>query len=80
MDVNMQPFVSEGILTAEEVDELIISEFNPVRVAFEGIAEIVTDDILNCGISPKRLVEILKQRFLDSGGLASRLASNMCIS
>ena len=64
----MQAFTDEQILTLKEVDEVIISSFNPVRVKFEGIAEIVTEDILNCGVSPKRLLEILKARFLASGG------------
>ena len=64
----MQAFTEEGILTPEEVEEVIISSFNPVRVKFEGIAEIVTEDILNCGISPKRLLEILKRRYIQAGG------------
>lgn len=55
-------------MTAEEVEEVIISEFNPVRVGFEGITEIVTRDILNCGVSPKRILELLKNRFLSKGG------------
>lgn len=67
----MQAFTDEQILTSEEVDEVIISAFNPVRVKFEGIAEIVTEDILNCGVSPKRLLEILKLRYLQAGGYAS---------
>ena len=64
----MQAFLDEQILTSEEVEEVIISSFNPVRVKFEGIAEIVTEDILNCGVSPKRLLQILKTRFLEAGG------------
>ena len=66
--IELQAFVDERILTRAEVDEVIVSSFNPVRVKFEGIAEIVTEDILNCGVSPKRLLEILKTRFLHSGG------------
>lgn len=66
----MQAFTEEQILTSQEADEVIISAFNPVRVKFEGIAEIVTEDILNCGVSPKRLLEILKSRYLKAGGYA----------
>ena len=64
----VQAFVKEGILTPSEVVEVIVSDFNPVRVKFEGIAEILTEDILNVGVRPKLLLEILKTRFLESGG------------
>lgn len=66
---DMQAFVDEGLLTIQEVEEVIVSEFNPVRVGFEGVAEIVTRDILNCGVSPRELLEVLKRRFLDAGGV-----------
>jgi len=65
---DLQAFVEEGLLTPSEVEEVVVSEFNPVRVAFEGVAEIVTRDILNCGVSPRKLLEVLKRRFLDAGG------------
>lgn len=58
----------EGILESDEVEDVIVSNFNPVRVKFEGIAEIRTEDILNCGVKPKKLLEILKSRFIQSGG------------
>ena len=64
----VQPFVSEGILTEAEVEDVIVSEFNPVRVAFENISEITTTNILNCGVSPRCMIELLKQRFLRAGG------------
>lgn len=67
----LQAFVDEGILTPAEIEEIIVSSFNPVRVKFEGIAEILTENILNCGVSPRRLLQILKSRFLQSGGLAA---------
>ena len=56
------------MLTEAEVYEVLVTEFNPVRVAFEGHTEIITRDILNCGASPKRMVELLKERFQKAGG------------
>jgi lycopene cyclase CruP len=64
----LQAFVDEGLMTVGEVDDVIVAEFNPVRVAFEGVAEIITRDILNCGVSPRKLLELLKRRFLGAGG------------
>ena len=64
----MQAFIEEGILTAQEVDEIIVSEFNPVRVAFEGVSEVYTENVLNTGVSPAQLVSKLKARFLKYGG------------
>lgn len=69
-----------GLLTQAEVDEVLISEFNPVRVGFKGFGEIVTIDVLNCGASPKILLEIVKSRFLQAGGYVCMptLASASC--
>lgn len=60
-------FVELGVLTAEEVEEVVVTEFNPVRIAI-GDTEIITKDVLNCGVHPKRLLEIVKERFLAAGG------------
>ena len=60
--------MDHGLLTPEELEEVLVSEFNPVRMGFRGISEITTTDVLNCGVSPERLLEIVKQRFLDAGG------------
>lgn len=60
--------MDHGLLTPEELEEVLVSEFNPVRMGFRGISEITTTNVLNCGVSPERLLEIMKQRFLDAGG------------
>ncbi len=52
--------VNEGVLTAEEVEECISNEFNPVRVGFATrpvMREVWTRDVLNLGVSPVRLIE-----------------------
>ena len=63
-----QVFIDHGLLTSEELEEVLVSEFNPVRMGFRGITEITTRDVLNCGVSPERLLDIVKQRFQDAGG------------
>ena len=63
-----QVFADLGILTPSEVHEVISIEFNPVRIALAGSAEIETRDILNCGVSPRKVLEFVKRRFLNNGG------------
>ena len=67
MQLLLQVFVELGVLTAAEVDQVLVTEFNPVRIAI-GDTEIITEDVLNCGVHPKALLEIVKQRFLAAGG------------
>lgn len=65
--VIVEVFVELGVLTAAEVEEVLVTEFNPVRIAI-GDTEIITRDVLNCGVHPKPLLDIVKQRFLEAGG------------
>ena len=48
-----QVFVELGLLSAAELEEVLVTEFNPVRMGFEGSTEIITHDVLNCGGSSK---------------------------
>lgn len=66
--IPIQAFVDEGILTSDELEEVISSEFNPVRVGFQGVSEVYTENVLNCGVSPKLMIDKLKARFLQNGG------------
>jgi lycopene cyclase CruP len=61
-------FLRLGLLIEAELDAVLVSEFNPVRMGFAGRAQITTRDVLNCGASPARLLETLRRRFLDAGG------------
>jgi hypothetical protein len=47
----LQELVKAGVITEDEVDQVISIEFNPSRVAFEGGTEIWVTDILNLGVS-----------------------------
>ena len=49
--------VDLGVLTQEEVEECISSEFNPVRAGFHGSPDVWTQDVLNLGVRPDRLVD-----------------------
>jgi flavin-dependent dehydrogenase len=65
--------VSAGILSQEEINKAIAIEFNPVRIQFydsssSQSAEVWTRDILNLGVSPVKLIEMVKERFIASGG------------
>jgi len=65
----LQELVKAGVITQDEVDQVISIEFNPSRVAFEGGTEIWVTDILNLGVSPAKLINISKSRFLKAGGV-----------
>ncbi|KAH9624042.1 hypothetical protein KSS87_008964 [Heliosperma pusillum] len=60
--------VKVGILDDDDIEQTISATFNPNRCGFEGKGEIWTEDILNLGISPQRLVDIMKDNFNSLGG------------
>eukprot|EP00179_Madagascaria_erythrocladioides_P024047 CAMPEP_0198330896 /NCGR_PEP_ID=MMETSP1450-20131203/17224_1 /TAXON_ID=753684 ORGANISM="Madagascaria erythrocladiodes, Strain CCMP3234" /NCGR_SAMPLE_ID=MMETSP1450 /ASSEMBLY_ACC=CAM_ASM_001115 /LENGTH=637 /DNA_ID=CAMNT_0044035229 /DNA_START=57 /DNA_END=1970 /DNA_ORIENTATION=- len=57
-------------LSDEEIEETIVNEFNPMRVAFthgDGFSTHV-NDVLNIGVSPSLLIDKVRDRFLAEGG------------
>ncbi|GJN03542.1 hypothetical protein PR202_ga20997 [Eleusine coracana subsp. coracana] len=64
----LMEIVEIGILSEAEVEQIISSDFNPNRCGFENKGEIWVENILHLGISPAKLVEIMKGRFISSGG------------
>lgn len=56
------------VLTQEQAEACIVSEFNPVRVKFGTITEIYTEDVLNLGIRPRTLVAYALENFKKKGG------------
>lgn len=60
--------VELGLLSPEQLEEAIATEFNPLRLQFHGGQELWVRDVLNLGINPVILLEFLKQRFLEVGG------------
>lgn len=62
--------VKEGVLTADEAEDCISIEFNPVRACFGEDGEDVTvRDVLNLGVSPKKLIDRAKENFEKLGGV-----------
>lgn len=60
--------VNLGLLTTAELEVAIATEFNPVRVQFHGGDPVWVRDVLNLGVSPRRLLAMLKTKFLAAGG------------
>lgn len=73
--------VKVGILDEDDIEEIIAAEFNPNRCGFEEKGDIWVKDILNLGISPAKLVEIVKERFSSLGGviLEGYSVSSVCV-
>ncbi|KAI4305774.1 hypothetical protein L6164_029120 [Bauhinia variegata] len=61
--------VEVGILEEGDIDNAIAVKFNPNRCGFEGKGDIWVEDILNLGVSPAKLIEIVKKRFVSLGGV-----------
>ncbi len=64
----LQAFVHLGLLTEAELEQAIATEYNPARISFLGGTEVWVQDVLNIGVDPVYLLEVLKQRFLAWGG------------
>jgi lycopene cyclase CruP len=64
----LQVLAELELLSVEELETAIASEFNPNRIAFHGGPEFWVKDILNVGVDPVYLLECLKQTFLQRGG------------
>lgn len=73
--------VKVGILDEATIEQAIASEFNPNRCGFEEKGDVWVKDILNIGISPAKLVEIMKERFMSLGGIIMEgySVSSICV-
>jgi lycopene cyclase CruP len=61
-------FLELELLTEEELEQAIATEYNPARVGFYQGYELFVRDVLNIGIDPVYLLERLKTTFLEAGG------------
>ncbi|MFW6295980.1 MAG: FAD-dependent oxidoreductase [Halothece sp.] len=61
-------FLELDLLTQEELETAIITEYNPARVGFHSGCEVWVRDVLNVGVNPVYLLETLKNKFLNAGG------------
>ena len=73
----LQALVRLDILSNDDIEAIIGIEFNPVRVGFKTDTspdsknpgfEVYVNDILNLGVKPDRLIEMMKQKYLSLGG------------
>ncbi|KAB1200862.1 hypothetical protein CJ030_MR0G006092 [Morella rubra] len=73
--------VEAGVLVADDIEQVTAVKFNPNRCGFEGKGEIWVEDILNLGVSPAKLIEIVKRRFVTLGGVIfeGSNVSSICI-
>lgn len=69
----MRNLVKTGLLTEKEIEDAIISDFNPNRVTFKEGKDMWVNDILNIGVAPDKLIRNMKERFLENGGAVREL-------
>ncbi|KAH9301562.1 hypothetical protein KI387_013145, partial [Taxus chinensis] len=65
----LMELVKLEILSEDEIDQVIAVTFNPNRCGFMGRSEVWVEDILNLGVSPVKLIDVVKKRFLRLGGM-----------
>ncbi|KAK7300378.1 hypothetical protein RJT34_11222 [Clitoria ternatea] len=61
--------VEVGVLEEDDIEKATSVKFNPNRCGFERKGDIWVNDILNLGVSPIKLIEIVKTRFISLGGV-----------
>jgi lycopene cyclase CruP len=64
----LETLLALELLTKEELRQVIFSEYNPARVQFHRGEPLWVENVLNIGVSPKMLLQILKEKFLTWGG------------
>ena len=65
----LNAFLELDLLTDIELELAIATIYNPARVGFHGGKDLWVRDILNIGVDPIYLLEVLKQKFLSAGGI-----------
>jgi len=64
----LQTFLKLNLLSSEELETAIATEYNPARLSFPDSPDIWVRDVLNVGVDPVFLLETVKNRFLEAGG------------
>lgn len=65
----LEVFIDLNLLSEVELKTAIATEYNPARLSFPNGADIWVKDVLNIGVDPVYLLETLKTKFLESGGI-----------
>ncbi|CBN54762.1 MULTISPECIES: hypothetical protein [Kamptonema] len=61
-------FIELNLLSPEELENAIATEYNPARISFPNTPDIFVQGVLNIGIDPVYLLETLKIKFIQAGG------------
>jgi lycopene cyclase CruP len=64
----LEVFLELDLLSKQELEIAIATEYNPARVSFLGGKEVWVKDVLNIGVDPVFLLDTLKAKFLEFGG------------
>jgi lycopene cyclase CruP len=64
----LQVLVALGLLSENELEQAIVTQYNPARLTFHQGIELAVEDVLNIGVDPVFLLETLKEKFLEAGG------------
>jgi lycopene cyclase CruP len=64
----LQALTELGLLSPVELEQAIVTEYNPARLSFHKGVELWVEDVLNVGVDPVFLLETLKSKFLEAGG------------
>lgn len=60
--------VELGLLSEAELEQAIVTEYNPARISFHKGTELWVENVLNIGVDPVFLLDTLKTKFLAAGG------------
>jgi len=61
--------VAAGVISRDELAQVIGIEFNPVRCGFPGGQDVWLNDVLNVGVRPEPLIVLSRARFEAAGGV-----------
>lgn len=64
----LQDLIKLGLMSSAELESAIATEYNPARIQFHGGEPLWVENVLNIGVDPVILIELLKQKFLSAGG------------
>eukprot|EP00890_Picochlorum_soloecismus_P001882 jgi/Picsp_1/2695/NSC_00925-R1_fad dependent oxidoreductase len=66
---DFESLVRLGMLSSSDLESCIVSEWDKGRICFHGSKEeFWVEDILNLGVCPQKLIEIVRNKFLEAGG------------
>ncbi|HEY9849473.1 MAG TPA: FAD-binding oxidoreductase [Leptolyngbyaceae cyanobacterium] len=64
----LEKFLELNLLAESELNQAIVTQYNPARIRFLGGKEHWVTDVLNIGVDPVFLLDTLKSKFLKAGG------------